>query len=311
MRKMHELLNAARSGARRRTAVVWPHDTDSIRAVHEAAGENLVEPLLVGDPQTIVRVAAEVGVAIGEWRIIAADEPMAAAATAVRLIREGAADVLMKGLVDTAILLKAVLDPDNGLRTGRVLSHVALFETAGFERLLLLSDAAMNIAPDVGQKQQIILNAVEVAHSLGILEPAVAMLCAREKVNQRMPATMDAQKLQALNREGVIPGCLVSGPLALDNAISAAAARQKGVDDPVAGRADILIAPNIEAGNILYKALVFLAGATNAGIIVGAAAPIVLTSRADSSEAKLNSIAMAAIAGASGATAGDFVVNPG
>ena len=296
MHSFEQIMTTAKQSVRNRLAVAWPHDEDSMQAVMQAMDEGLAEPILVGDPERI-RSAAANSARLRELTIVEEDLPENAAATAVRLVREGRAEALMKGLLETSVLLKAVLDSEHGLRTGHVLSHVALFSVPGRDQMLLLSDAAMNIAPDVEQKRQIVLNAVEVAHTLGTANPAVAMLCAKEKVNPRMPATVDAQRLHELNQSGEIPGCVISGPLALDNAISPAAARQKGIDDPVAGRADILITPDIEAGNILYKALVFLSGAANAGIITGASAPIVLTSRADSRQSKLASIALAVAAG--------------
>ncbi|TVQ38427.1 MAG: bifunctional enoyl-CoA hydratase/phosphate acetyltransferase [Spirochaetaceae bacterium] len=296
MYSFERIMEIAKQSTRNRVAVAWPHDADSMQAILLAISEDLAEPVLVGDPRQIRAVAGNSS-ALDSMEIIEETDPASAAATAVGLVREGRAEVLMKGLLETSVLLKAVLDPQRGLRTGRILSHVALFQIPARQNMLLLSDAAMNIAPDTEHKRQIVLNAVGVAHALGLEQPAVAMLCAKEKVNPRMPATIDAERIRELNRSGEISGCIVSGPLALDNAISSAAARQKGIDDPVAGRADILIAPNVEAGNILYKALVFLGGAANAGIIVGAAAPIVLTSRADSRDSKLASIALAVTAG--------------
>ena len=199
----------------------------------------------------------------------------------------------MKGIVDTSVILKAVLDREIGLRDAPVLSHVALFQVPGFDRLLYVTDAAMNIAPDLEAKKHIIGNAVKVAHALGNPNPIVACLCAVEKVNPKMPATLDAAALVEANRAGSLPGCTVVGPLALDNAVSPEAARHKGIADPCAGHADILLVPNIETGNVFYKALVFLAKAQNAGLIVGAKAPVIVTSRADSEQTKLHSIALA------------------
>lgn len=289
------LLDAARAGVRSRAAIVFPHDEESMGAALEAAAEGLITPLFVGDPKVIRSVADNAGFSLDGVMIEEAADGAQAAAMAARLVRSGAADVLMKGLVDTSIVLKAVLHPEYGLRTGRVLSHVAVFAIPGRPGLLLVSDAAMNIAPTLEQKGQIIANSVEVARALGIPVPMVAMVCAKENVDPKMPATLDAQELHRKNETGEIAGCVVSGPLALDNAVSVEAARRKGITDPVAGHADILLMPNIEAGNVLYKALVFLAGASNAGIIVGASAPIVLASRADSHETKLNSFALAAL----------------
>lgn len=291
------ILQKAQAQASSRMAVVCPHDRDTVLAVLHAVNENLVDPILVGNPQLIARAVDDLA-DVQRFTVIAEPDPERAAAAAVRLVHYGEADVLMKGLLDTSHFLKPILDADEGLRTGRILSHVALFAIPGFERLILMSDAAMNIAPDLEQKQQIVLNAVDVAHGIGVPDPMVAMLCAKEKPTEKMPATMDAVALRDRNRRGDLVGCVVSGPLALDNAVCPEAAAVKKVDDPVAGRADILIVPTIEAGNILYKSVVFLLKAENAGIVAGATAPIVLTSRADSQKAKLNSIATAVALGA-------------
>jgi phosphate butyryltransferase len=198
----------------------------------------------------------------------------------------------MKGLVDTSVILKAVLDEKIGLRTGNVLSHVAVFDVPGYDRLFYVTDAAMNIAPNLEQKKQIIENCVQVANALGNDNPKVAVLAAVEKVNPKMQATLDAAELIKMNETGELKGCTLGGPFALDNAISVEASKHKGITHPVAGHADILMVPVIEAGNMLYKSMVFFARAKNAGILVGAKAPVVLTSRADSDEAKLNSIAI-------------------
>ncbi|PUB11189.1 phosphate butyryltransferase [Paenisporosarcina sp. OV554] len=216
-----------------------------------------------------------------------------AAIAAVKSVHLNEANVLMKGHIPTALILKAVLNPDFGLRTGSVLSHVAAFEINGFERLIFVTDAAMNIAPDLAQKAQIIQNAVMVAHSVGVKNPIVAPLAAVETVNPSMQPTLDAAALVAMNIRGQIKGCVVDGPVALDNAISVEAAHHKGLTGQHAGQADILLVPNIEAGNILYKSLVYFARAKVGAVIVGAKAPIVLTSRSDSAESKLNSLALA------------------
>lgn len=273
----------------RTLAVAAAHDEPVLLAVEAARKAGLAKAILVGNEAQLLALAAQHAIPISEYTVIHEEDAAAACRTAVRLVREGKADVLMKGLVDTSVILKAVLDKENGLRDAAVLSHVAVFDVPNFDRLLYVTDAAMNIAPDAEAKKHIISNAVKVAHALGNPEPVVAALCAVEKVNPKMPATLDAQALAQAN----LPGCRVIGPLALDNAISAEAAHHKGITDPDAGHADILLVPYIEAGNILYKALTYLAGARNAGIIVGAKAPIVLTSRADSDEAKFLSIALA------------------
>ena len=201
----------------------------------------------------------------------------------------------MKGLVGTADFMRAVLDKTEGLGTGRLLSHVVAFEPAGYQRLLLLTDAAINIAPDLAQKVQIVENALQVSRALGNQETKVAMLAAVETVTASMKATEDAALIAKMAERGQIKGCRIDGPLALDNAVSLAAAHHKGICGDVAGHADLLVVPNIEAGNVLYKSLVYFANTPLAGIVVGAAAPVVLTSRADSPANKLNSIALAVV----------------
>ena len=219
-----------------------------------------------------------------------------ASSLAVKAVSSGRAHVVMKGNVATSIILKAVLNGDYGLRTGKVLSHVAAFEVPGYNRLLFVTDAAMNIAPDLEAKAQIIRNAVAAAHACGVEQPIVAPLAAVETVNPAMVPTTDAASLVVMNKRGQITGCIVDGPLALDNAVSEQAAAQKGITGDTAGKADILVVPNIEAGNILYKSLMYFANAKVGAIIQGATAPIVLTSRADSAESKLYSLALAILA---------------
>lgn len=216
-----------------------------------------------------------------------------AASEAVKSVFTEDSSVLMKGHIATAVLLKAVLNEEYGLRTENILSHVAAFEIQGFNRLIYVTDAGMNITPDLKQKAQIIRNAVHIARSLGVETPVVAPLAAVEVVNPAMPATMDAAALTVMNQRGQIKDCIVDGPLALDNAISTLAAEHKGISGDTAGKADILVVPNIESGNILYKSLVYFAQAKVGGVIAGAKAPIVLTSRADSAESKLFSLALA------------------
>jgi phosphate butyryltransferase len=270
-------------------AVAVAQDTEVLLAVEAARKSGFAKAVLVGAEAEIRAIAQELQIPLDEYTIVNEEDKVLACRTAVKLVHDGEADVLMKGLVDTSVILKAVLDKEIGLRDAPVLSHVAVFEAAGMDRLLYVTDAAMNIAPDLEAKKYIIQNAVKVAHALGNECPIVAALCAVEKLNPKMPATVDAAALA----EADLPGCRVIGPVALDNAISVEAAHHKGITDPDAGRADILLVPAIETGNALYKAMVFLAKARNAGMIVGAKAPIVLTSRADSDEAKLNSIALA------------------
>ncbi|MDD6045018.1 MAG: phosphate butyryltransferase [Clostridia bacterium] len=288
----HELVDSVKN-AGRRIAVAVAQDAEVLIAVRKAADLGIVHPILVGEEAQIKSIAAELNISLSGMEIINEADKVEACRKAVKLVHDGDADVVMKGIVDTSVILKAVLDKDIGLRESPVLSHVALFGVEGFDRLLYITDAAMCIAPDVEQKAHIINNAVKVAHALGNENPIVTCLCAVEKVNPKMQATLDAQELVERNKRGEITGCTVCGPLALDNAVSEEAAKHKGITDPSAGKADILLVPYIEAGNIFYKSLTYMAKAQNAGMIVGAKAPVVVTSRADSDETKLNSIALA------------------
>ncbi len=286
-------LIASVKNANRRLSVAVAQDEEVLLAVNNAAKLGIVQPILIGDEAEIRRIAARLDIALEGMQIIDVPDKTEACRYAVKLVHDAQADVVMKGIVDTSVILKAVLDKEIGLRDAPVLSHVAVFGVDGFDRLLYITDSAMCIAPDVEQKAHIIQNAVKVAHALGNQNPVVSCLCAVEKVNPKMQATLDAQELVERNRRGEISGCTVCGPLALDNAISVEAAKHKGISDPNAGKGDILLVPYIEAGNIFYKSLTYMAKASNAGMIVGAKAPVVVTSRADSDATKLNSIALA------------------
>lgn len=289
------VLSLAKERGPKTLAVAVAQDKEVLSAVKAAHENGIANAILVGDKAKITKDASDIGMDLNEYDIIDEKDLTNASRKAVELVSNCKADIVMKGLVDTSIILKAVLDKEIGLRTGKILSHVAVFDVATYHKILFITDAAMNIAPDLNQKKQIIENAVFVAHSLDINEPKVAVVCAKEKVNPKMPATVDAKELEEMNNKGEISGCIVGGPFALDNAISKEAAKHKGINHPVAGDADIILVPNIESGNVLYKSLAFLGNAKNAGVIVGAKAPVVLTSRADSDEAKLNSIALAVL----------------
>ena len=276
-------------------AVAVADDAEVLSAVTQAIKLNLVEAVLVGNEESIRTVAAIHGLKLDGSTLIHEPDPILACETAVKLVSSGKANLLMKGLVDTSVLLKAVLNKDWGLRTDHLLSHVTVFTVPNHERLFFMSDGAMNIAPDLAAKKQIIENVLPVTRALGLSHPKVAVICAVEKVNPKMQATLDAQVLSDMAKSGEIVGCDVDGPFAMDNAISVEAAHHKGITNVNAGRADILLMPNIEAGNILYKAMTFLAGGSVACVISGAQAPSVLTSRADDDAAKLNSIALAVL----------------
>lgn len=276
-----------------RIAVAAAGDPPVLQAVSEAYKAGIAQPILCGDIEKIDAAARLHNIDISPFEIIETDSDHQAVVIAVSLVRDGRADVLMKGLVQTADLLRAVLNKETGLRGDGILSHVAAIDCPQLDRTLLLTDCAINTYPDLKTKVQLIRNAVAVAHGLGIEQPKVAPLAAVEVVNPDMPATVDAAALAAMNSRGQITGCFVDGPLALDVALSAEAAHHKGLSSGAAGQADILLFHTIEAGNSTYKAMTTVAGCLVGGVVMGAAAPIVLTSRADSSESKLFSVALA------------------
>ncbi|WP_442902589.1 bifunctional enoyl-CoA hydratase/phosphate acetyltransferase [Frigidibacter sp. MR17.24] len=288
------MARATGGGAPAPIAIAHPCDGHSIRAAVEAAAAGLIAPLLVG-PAARIRAAAEAaGADIAAFEIVEAPHSEAAAARAVALVREGRADFLMKGSLHTDELLRAVLAPE-GLRTGRRLSHVYLMDVPRYPKPLLVTDAAVNIAPDLAAKRDIVQNAIDLAHVMGLARPKVAILSAVETVNPDIPSTLDAAALCKMADRGQISGALVDGPLAFDNAVSPKAAADKGITSAVAGEADILMVPDLESGNMLAKQLTFLAGAEAAGVVLGARVPIVLTSRADSDRARLASCAVAVL----------------
>jgi phosphate butyryltransferase len=276
-----------------RIAVAAAQDEGTLRSLAAAREKGLGEPILVGDRRMIKSVAARLKVDLAGLEILHETDRAAAARAAVELVRDGRADMAMKGLVETAAFLRWVVKKDMGLNTGRLISHLGVIESPFYHKLLFLSDGALNIAPSLEDKIGIIENAAGMVRRLGIERPKIALLAALEQVNPgRMPCTADAAVLTQMNRRGRFPGCVIDGPLALDNALHGDSAKIKGIDSPVAGDADILIAPSIEAGNILYKALVYLGKARSAGIILGTRAPVILTSRAADAETRLASIAL-------------------
>lgn len=295
IKNFDEVVRIAKERGPKRLSVALANDEEVLLAVSNAHKAGIVEAVLVGDEPKMRAIAAEHNIDLSPFEIINEADLLAASAIAVGLVSSGKADIVMKGLVDTSIILKAVLNKETGLRTGSVLSHTAVFDVPSYGKLLFVTDAAMNIAPDVETKAKIIDNTVKLVNALDIENPNVAVVCAKEKVSDKMPATLDAEALVKMNQEGTIKGCVVGGPFALDNAVSKEAAKIKGVTHPGAGEADILLMPTIEAGNILYKSLSILSKTKNAGIILGAKAPVVLTSRADSDETKLYSIALAVL----------------
>jgi len=291
----NEVLSLAQSQSTKKVAVAVAQDKPVLEAIKDAKEIGLAEAILVGDKDKIEEVAKEIGMDLSGFEIIHEVNPAKAALKAVELVSTGKADMVMKGLVDTANFLRAVLNKEIGLRTGKLMSHVAVFEVPGIDRLLFLTDAAFNMYPELKEKIDIVNNAVTVAKAVGIEIPKVAPICAVEVVNPAMQATIDASILTTMNARGQIKGCIVDGPLALDNALSEEAAHHKGISGPVAGKADILLMPNIESGNIMYKTLSYTTNSKSGALLVGTSAPVVLTSRNDSHETKMNAIALAAL----------------
>ena len=276
-------------------AVAHPCDDASLEGVLDAARHGIIAPILVGPSARITAVAAEHGFDLGGIELVDTPHSHASAATAVELVRTGKAQLLMKGSLHTDELMGAVVAKDTGLRTGRRISHVFIMDVSTYPVPLFITDAAINIAPDLPTKVDIIQNVIDLHHGLGLGVPRVAILSAVETVNPKLPGTLDAAALCKMADRGQITGGLLDGPLALDNAISPEAARIKGIRSEVAGQAQVLVVPDLEAGNMLAKNLSFLAGADAAGIVIGARVPIVLTSRADSARTRLASCAVAAL----------------
>jgi phosphate acetyltransferase len=275
------------------TAVAHPCESTALAAALEAGAKGLIIPILVGPAAKIEDVAKRSGLTIGQTRIVDAPHSHGAAAKAVALVREGQAELLMKGSLHTDELLGAVVARETGLRTGRRISHVFIMDIPTYHKVLIVTDAAINIAPTLEDKVDICQNAIDLAISLGVATPKVAILAAVETVHSKMPATIDAAALCKMADRGQITGGLLDGPLAFDNAISREAARIKGLTSKVAGDPDILLVPDLEAGNMLAKQLSFLANADSAGLVLGARVPIILTSRADSVRSKIASCAVA------------------
>ncbi|MEN4921749.1 bifunctional enoyl-CoA hydratase/phosphate acetyltransferase [Achromobacter spanius] len=289
---------AALAAGRLRTAVAYPLCATSLRAAAQAGEAGYIEPVLVGPSARLAALMAQEGINPASMEIVDTpdDELLAARAAAARA-RDGAVRMLMKGSLHTDHFMSAVVARESGLRTGRRISHAFVMAVAAYPKLLILTDAAVNIAPSLQEKADIAQNAIDLARALGVERPKVAVLCATESVNPAMPATLDAAALSKMADRQQIRGGDIDGPLAFDNAISREAADQKGIVSRVAGDADILLVPDIEAGNMLYKELTWLAGAGAAGLVLGTRVPVLLTSRSDSMDARVNSCAVAALYG--------------
>lgn len=296
IKDFNELFEKASSQKKMTLAVAAASDKNILKAVCEASEKGLIKPILIGDKVKIDEAAKSIGVKIDEYELIDKKELKDIAETTVKLVNDKKADFLMKGLIDTAILLRAVLNKEFGLRTDSQLSHVMVYDVERYHKLLYLTDGGMNIAPSFEEKVKITKNAVSVVKAMGNDNVKIAGIAAKEKVNEKMPCTVEARKLQEMSEKGDFGESIIfEGPLALDLAVSTEAAEVKSFKSNVAGDADVLLVPTIEVGNGIGKTLTYLAGASSAGIIMGAKVPVVLVSRADSFESKLNSIALGSV----------------
>ena len=296
MNNFDALLETVKNCSMKKLSVAVAQDDAVLGAVRAAKDRGIADAILVGDEEKIREIASAENIDISDFEIIDVKDNTEAARTAVKLVHDGKAEMYMKGLIDTKGFLKSVLDKEVGLRTDKTLSHVCLFEIEGYEKMFFLTDVAFIPYPTLEDKVGIINNTVEVAHACGIECPKVAPLAAVEVVNPKMPATVEAAELTKMNEEGKITGCIVDGPLSMDLAIDPEAARHKGATGrKIVGDADILLFPDIHAGNLVYKTLVHTAKVKNGNVLTGTKAPVILTSRADSFEVKVNSIALAAI----------------
>ena len=298
IKKLDDIFNELKSCNEKAVlSVAAAHDEEVLLAVKDACEMNIIKAILIGEEDKIRKIANEIKFDLTDVEVINECDLKLCAEKAVKLVSSGKADYVMKGLLDTSIILKEVLNKEYGLRTDSLLSHVMIYEVPSYHKLLILTDGGMNINPDVSQKKKIVDNAIKAAKSLGIDTVKVACLAAKEKVNPKMQATLDADELKTMCKDGMFgKGAIVEGPIAFDLAVSEEACKIKGYESEVGGDADILLVPTIETGNGIGKALTYMANAKSAGIIMGAKAPVVLVSRADTHESKLYSIAYGAIA---------------
>ena len=295
IKNFQEVLQKVKNQNIKKVSVAVAQDKHLLEAIKEACAQGIVDAILVGDKREIEAIASEIEMDLSQIELIDEIDKNKAALKAVELIRLGKSDMVMKGLIDTKTFLRAILDKEIGLRTGKLMSHVAVFEVSTIDRLIFITDAAFNMYPELKDKIEIVKNSVTVAQAVGIEKPKVAAICAVEVVNENMKATVDAAILSKMNDRGQIKDCIIDGPLALDNALSEEAASHKGIISNVAGKADILLMPNIESGNVMYKTLTYTSDCKNGGLLVGTSAPVILTSRSDSKESKIYSIALAAL----------------
>ncbi|MDF2571554.1 MAG: phosphotransacetylase [Sporomusa sp.] len=295
IRNFSELVDKAKNLGEVTISVAAAQDEEVLAAIKTAYDKDFIDAILIGDTNLISPIALKLGLP-ADIRIIHEPDMDKAALTAASLVSNGEAQVLMKGLINSSNFLRAALNPENGLRSGRILSHFAAFEIPGEKKLAYHVDGGMNIAPSLEQKKEILISAIETLKIMGINQPKVAVLASNEQVNPKMPATVDAKALVDMAAAGELPSCIIEGPIAMDVAASAEAAKHKGIESKIAGDVDIFLVPTIEAGNMVGKTLVNYAKAKIAGMIIGAKRPIIMVSRSDSAEAKLYSIAMACLA---------------
>ena len=289
-----DMVDSVKGRPKKTIAVAMAEGEDVLKAISDAHDEGLADAVLVGDQKKIIEIAEQSNIDLSHYDIVNTKSELQSVVRSIQLVRERLADTLMKGNCSTATLLKGILDREHGIRTGKLLSHVAALDLDSYHKILFMSDGGMNISPDTEAKIAIINNAVNTVKKFGVRKPKVAMITAIEKVNyQAMPCTVDAAIIAKMAERGQIANCIVDGPLALDNAISKKACEIKGIKSPIGGEADILIMPDIETGNVFYKSLNFFTDTRVAGIVVGAQVPIVVTSRADTKESKFYSIALA------------------
>ena len=290
-----ELISRVKQSSPIKVAVAAADDDDVLAAIEEARALGIANAILIGNKNKIKNILGKNSIDFKNFEIIDEADKDKACEQAVKFVKEGYASTIMKGLVDTSIFLKAVINKEKGLKINGLISHVGLLKVDKYKKFFIISDSAVNISPTVQDKVSIINNAVLAAKALEIEEPKVALVCPVEKVSEKIESTVHAAKLVSLYEQKEITGCIVGGPFALDNAVSEEAAKHKGINHPVAGKADILIAHNLEVGNVLNKAIEYFGHTEKAGVLMGAGAPIILTSRASSSESKYNSIALAAL----------------
>lgn len=291
-----EVIAQARVGNPVRVSVAAAHDEEVLKAIKQAVELEMIEPYLVGNKYEIQAIADQIGFDISDYHVYHTESEEDSAYTAAKLANEGKTQIIMKGFINSTPFLKGVLHKELNLKTGRIFSHLSAFEIPGFERLYYMTDGGLNVAPDIEQKEQILKNSIEFLHQIGIKTPRVALLSANERINEKMPVTVECHELAQRAKEGIFGSAIIEGPLPLDLAISQESLYHKGIYSELDGEADLLLAPTIEAGNIFGKSITYFARGVMAGVVLGAKVPLILNSRSDSAKAKLASIALSVVA---------------